>query len=93
MLVRSPGFTIAAVALLSAGIGTSVVIFSALEAVWLRTLPVKHPEELVRMVQKSSPIGTTSYFVYDFYAALRDHATTLSAGFGEEGVTGGKVRR
>jgi predicted permease len=84
MLVRSPGFTIAAVALLSAGIGTSVVIFSALEAVWLRTLPVKHPEELVRMVQKSSPIGTTSYFVYDFYAALRDHATTLSAVFGEE---------
>lgn len=48
MLVRSPGFTIVTVALLSAGIGTSVVILSALEAVWLRTLPVKHPKELVR---------------------------------------------
>lgn len=33
MLVRSPGFTIATVALLSAGIGTSVVILSALGAV------------------------------------------------------------
>ena len=84
MLVRSPGFTLAAVALLSAGIGTSVVIFSALEAVWLRTLPVKHPAELVRTVQKSSPIGTTSYFVSDFYAGLRDHAATLSAVLGEE---------
>lgn len=84
MLVRSPGFTIAAVGLLRAGIGASVVIFSALDAVWLRPLPVKHPEELVRMVQQSSQIGTASYFVYEFYAALRDRSTTLSAAVGEE---------
>jgi hypothetical protein len=83
MLARSRGFTIATVELLSAGSGASVVIFRALDAVWLRTLPVKHPEEFVRMLQKLSPFGTNSYFAYDFYPALRDHATTVSAVFGE----------
>jgi predicted permease len=84
MLARSPGFAIAAIALLSAGIGASVVIFSALDAVWLRPLMAKHPEELARMVQHRTGIGTVSDFVYDFYAALRDHSTTFSAVFAEE---------
>jgi len=84
MLARSPGFAVAAVVLLSAGIGASVVIFSALDAVWLRTLPVRHPEELVRMVQYWTGIGTVSDFVYDFYAALRDHSSTLSGVFAED---------
>ena len=84
MLARSPGFAFAAIALLSAGIGASVVIFSALDAVWLRPLPVKRPEQLVRMVQRRTGVGTTSGFVYDYYAALRDYSTTLSAVFGEE---------
>ena len=84
MLARTPAFTAIAVGLLAAGIGANAVIFSALDAVLLRTLPVKHPEELVRMVQKTPQLGTRSSFEYAFYEALRDHSTTLGAIFGEE---------
>jgi predicted permease len=84
MLAKTPGFTLVAVALLGAGIGANAVIFSALDAVLLRPLPVKHPEELVRMVQRSPQLGTRSSFEYPFYEALRDHSTTLAAVFGEE---------
>ncbi|MEO7144772.1 MAG: ABC transporter permease [Bryobacteraceae bacterium] len=84
MLAKAPGFTAVAVGLLAAGIGANAVIFSALDAVLLRPLPVKHPQELVRMVQKTPQLGTRSSFVYAFYEALRDHSTTLAAVFGEE---------
>jgi len=84
MLATSPGFTLVAVSLLGVGIGANVVIFSALDAVLLRNLPVKHPEDLVRMVQKTPQLGARSSFEYAFYEALRDHSTTLAAVFGEE---------
>jgi predicted permease len=83
-LAKTPGFTLVAVLLLGAGIGATTVIYSALDAVLLRPLPVQHPENLVRMVQKSPQLGTRSSFEYPFYEALRDHSTTLSAVFGEE---------
>lgn len=46
-LRRSVGFTLAVVAMLSLGIGANVAIFSLVEAVMLRHLPVSHPEELI----------------------------------------------
>ena len=84
MLAKTPAFTCVAVALLGVGIGANAVIFSALDAVLLRPLPVKNPQELVWMVQKSPQLGTRSNFEYGFFQALHDHATTLSAVFGEE---------
>ena len=84
MLGRTPAFTAIAVGLLGAGIGANAVIFSALDAVLLRSLPVRNPGELVRMVQKTPQLGTRSSFAYPFYEALRDHSTTLSAVFGEQ---------
>jgi predicted permease len=82
MLAKSPGFTLVAVALLAVGIGANALIFGAFDAVLWRPLPVRHAEELVRMVQRVPRIGTTSTFHYSFYQALREHSTTLSV-FGE----------
>ena len=83
MLAKSPGFTLVAVALLAVGVGANALIFSAFNAVLWRPLPVRHAEELVRIVQRIPRIGTSSGFHYSFYQALREHSTTLSAVFGE----------
>jgi putative ABC transport system permease protein len=62
MLAKSPGFTLVVVVLLAVGVGANALIFSAFDAVLWRRLPVRHPEELVRMVQRIPRIGTSSNF-------------------------------
>jgi putative ABC transport system permease protein len=60
MLLKHKGFTMVAVLSLALGIGANTAIFQLLDAVRLRTLPVKAPQELaeVRLTTMSGTRGT-----------------------------------
>lgn len=48
-LRSSPGFAAVAIFSLALGIGANTVIFSLIDSVLLKSLPVRHPEELVQI--------------------------------------------
>lgn len=52
MLLKRPGFTLVAVIALGLGIGANTTIFSLLNALLIRPLPVDHPEQLVSVSKR-----------------------------------------
>ena len=46
LLLRSPGFSVAAILLLALGIGANTTVFTLTDSVLLRPLPVPHPDQL-----------------------------------------------
>jgi hypothetical protein len=53
VLRKNPGFAIVAIASLALAIGANTAIFSLLNGLVLRALPVQHPEQLVRFGAQS----------------------------------------
>ncbi|HLH36796.1 MAG TPA: ABC transporter permease [Alloacidobacterium sp.] len=64
-LRQSPGFTLVAVLSLALGVGANTAIFQLLDAVRLRLLPVKAPEQLARIRITNDTNGRAGSFVTD----------------------------
>ena len=80
-LRRSPGFTIAAVLSLALGIGANTAIFTLLDQVVLRVLPVRNPQELVQMHWDGASYGPNisgDALSFPLYRDLRDHNQVFS---------------
>ena len=75
MLFLQPGFTAIAVITLALGIGANTAIFTLLDQVLIRTLPVDKPAQLVTFVDAS---GASSIVSYPIYTGLRDQNDVLS---------------
>ena len=69
LMRQTPGFTAAAILSLGVGIGANTAIFSLIDAVMLRILPVENPRELYFLAHGSAAVPSTSsnYPLYDRY--------------------------
>src|SRR5262249_820591 len=76
-IVRSPGFCIVAVLLTAIGVGTATTIFALLNALLLRSLPVRDPGNLVQVVQLFPNLRAQGYFPLEMYRRLTDGSSTL----------------
>src|SRR5712692_4996542 len=77
-LRRSPGFTAAAVLSLALGIGANTAIFTLINALLLRILPVQEPQQLVWLDRSSLETQSQHSFPFPFYRELRDHNSVFS---------------
>src|SRR5256712_4284590 len=66
---KAPAFSVITILIMGLGIGANTAIFSLMDAVMLRLLPVRQPEELVHVALTDSP---HQVLPVPFWEALRD---------------------
>jgi predicted permease len=82
LLGRSPVFATAAIISLALGIGANTAIFSLVDAVLLRRLPVQEPNRLVQFVRERPPYGR-SRISHPLYERFRDDVPGLDGALAE----------
>ena len=100
MFVRNPAFTIIVVLTLALGIGANAAIFSLIDALMLRWLPVRNPQALVQVTfqppsAKDSPDASFSYAIVRALAEQHEIFTGVAgfSGFSFEVGSPGSVAR
>lgn len=102
LLRFSPGFTLVAVMTLALGVGANTAIFQLIDAIRLRTIPVKNPEKLatIRIADRNWGSGSFSgpyaQLTFPLWEQIRKHQKGFSSisAWGEEQfnlATGGEV--
>jgi predicted permease len=83
ILGRTPVITSVAILSLALGIGANTAIFSLIDTVMLRMLPVQKPEELVLLLRQNPKRADepTSSLTYALWEQLRDHPDIFSGAF------------
>src|SRR5205823_11420730 len=72
---KAPAFSVITILLMGLGIGANTAVFSLLDAVMLRSLPVRQPEELVHVRLTDSP---SQILPAPFWESLRDRQDVFS---------------
>ena len=80
-LRKSPAFTVAAVVSLGLGIGANTAVFSIVDAVLLRSLPVRNAPELVQLATGETPDAPMFELSYPMFAAVRERTHAFSGIF------------
>ena len=93
LLARSPGFTAVAVLVFALGIGANTAVFSLVNALLLRTLPVEKPEQLVLLATQRQTGDPSSDFSYPQFTEVATHTNSYQGVFGFSPVDALKVSR
>jgi predicted permease len=78
MMRRAPGFTAVAILSLALGIGANTAIFSLINALMLRPLPVREPQRLVELLALYPGDPRLNHFGWKYYEQFRDHSQAFS---------------
>src|SRR5947209_6933810 len=78
MLMRKPGFTVVALLTLALGIGANLTIFSFVDTLFFRPLPVPQPDQLVRVEAGRNGKWDWGY-AHPAYVYFRDHCQAFES--------------